>query len=344
MLQHKLITDFTEHYMEKLFYFCLKRTGNKEEAENLTQDIALPYMKEEVDLLQKATLLEQQGDKYITNFFILSKECRLDIYNTLRRGSKERSRLLAELLTDVLPDIRSLGIAGEAIDNNSVLWWLVPYSIDYFILQAAKSSKERSCEPPQRANGEEWGFVGYEHVELPENICISQDGCGNGKCNFVQYHYSDYSLWNRCINPSTEKALLLGSCITENRNLSSFSTHESEIWSNISEKIAHSNEKGAIIPDILVITGETSAKIKDIIEEHKSYASLLQLFQNAYEELKTIFKGYNHKILHEYLGYNIVMELYQTRMMSVHDLVETGFLNVPENPATSTLGMYLWLQ
>jgi len=124
MLQHKLITDFTEHYMEKLFYFCLKRTGNKEEAENLTQDIALPYMKEEVDLLQKATLLEQQGDKYITNFFILSKECRLDIYNTLRRGSKERSRLLAELLTDVLPDIRSLGIAGEAIDNNSVLCWL----------------------------------------------------------------------------------------------------------------------------------------------------------------------------------------------------------------------------
>ena len=41
MSHHELITEFTTHYMEKLFYFCLKRTGNREEAENLTQDIAL---------------------------------------------------------------------------------------------------------------------------------------------------------------------------------------------------------------------------------------------------------------------------------------------------------------
>lgn len=41
MSHHELITEFTEHYMEKLFYFCLKRTGNSDEAENLTQDIAL---------------------------------------------------------------------------------------------------------------------------------------------------------------------------------------------------------------------------------------------------------------------------------------------------------------
>lgn len=37
----ELIAEFTEHYMEKLFYFCLKKTGNSIEAEDLTQDIAL---------------------------------------------------------------------------------------------------------------------------------------------------------------------------------------------------------------------------------------------------------------------------------------------------------------
>ena len=36
-----LILDFTENYMEKIFYFCLKKTDNKVEAEDLTQDIAL---------------------------------------------------------------------------------------------------------------------------------------------------------------------------------------------------------------------------------------------------------------------------------------------------------------
>ena len=36
-----LITEFAESYMEKLFYFCLKKTGNQTEAEDLSQDIAL---------------------------------------------------------------------------------------------------------------------------------------------------------------------------------------------------------------------------------------------------------------------------------------------------------------
>ena len=37
----KLINEFVENYMEKLFYFCLKKTGNYIEAEDLTQDITL---------------------------------------------------------------------------------------------------------------------------------------------------------------------------------------------------------------------------------------------------------------------------------------------------------------
>ncbi len=36
-----LIEEFVDSYMEKLFYFCLKKTGNSLEAEDLTQDIAL---------------------------------------------------------------------------------------------------------------------------------------------------------------------------------------------------------------------------------------------------------------------------------------------------------------
>ena len=36
-----LISAFAEKHMESLFYFCLKKTGNHIEAEDLTQDIAL---------------------------------------------------------------------------------------------------------------------------------------------------------------------------------------------------------------------------------------------------------------------------------------------------------------
>ena len=40
-MRDRLIQEFADNYMEKLFYFCLKKTGNRTEAEDLTQDIAL---------------------------------------------------------------------------------------------------------------------------------------------------------------------------------------------------------------------------------------------------------------------------------------------------------------
>lgn len=40
-MHDRLINEFAENYMEKLFYFCLKKTGSHIEAEDLTQDIAL---------------------------------------------------------------------------------------------------------------------------------------------------------------------------------------------------------------------------------------------------------------------------------------------------------------
>ncbi|MDE6516749.1 MAG: sigma-70 family RNA polymerase sigma factor, partial [Acetatifactor sp.] len=40
-MRDRLIAEFAGNYMEKLFYFCLKKTGSSTEAEDLTQDIAL---------------------------------------------------------------------------------------------------------------------------------------------------------------------------------------------------------------------------------------------------------------------------------------------------------------
>ena len=42
----QLTREFAENYMEKLFYFCLKKTGNNNDAEDLTQDIALNILTE----------------------------------------------------------------------------------------------------------------------------------------------------------------------------------------------------------------------------------------------------------------------------------------------------------
>jgi len=51
-MRDPLIKEFTENYMEKLFYFCLKKTGSHVEAEDLTQDIALQI----ITALNKGTI------------------------------------------------------------------------------------------------------------------------------------------------------------------------------------------------------------------------------------------------------------------------------------------------
>ena len=51
-MRDQLISGFTENYMEKIFYFCLKKTGSNDEAENLTQDIALQI----ITALNKGTI------------------------------------------------------------------------------------------------------------------------------------------------------------------------------------------------------------------------------------------------------------------------------------------------
>ena len=51
-MRDRLINEFAENYMEKLFYFCLKKTGSHIEAEDLTQDIALQI----ITALNKGTI------------------------------------------------------------------------------------------------------------------------------------------------------------------------------------------------------------------------------------------------------------------------------------------------
>ncbi|MBQ3015062.1 MAG: sigma-70 family RNA polymerase sigma factor, partial [Clostridia bacterium] len=51
-LRERMIQEFAEKYMEKLFYFCLKKTGNQVGAEDLTQEIALQI----ITALNKGTI------------------------------------------------------------------------------------------------------------------------------------------------------------------------------------------------------------------------------------------------------------------------------------------------
>ena len=321
----------------------LQASNNPSTIEELSIElgIALPYMEEEVDILHRATLLEKEGDKYITNFFILDKDCRIEVYHALRKTARERSCLIREFIDDRIADIRALDIAGAHIDDNTIRWWLIPDLIDYLIENSVKM--QNIYDPPKRANGESWGFVGYEVTDLPEETVMGHNGCGD-KNEFWSYKYGDYSLWDQCGEPEYEEVELMCNCIRENRNVSSFTEIEKRVWSGINGKYAHVSDDGYMIPDVLVIRIEKLRQIHQLFREHKNYELLIRNVSNLYEKVEQIFKKYSHQVLHNNIGYNIRMELYAMRMMAIHDLVEENVLKLPEDPSKSSLGMHIILK
>ena len=123
--------------------------------------------------------------------------------------------------------------------------------IDRLIENSVKA-KSNVYDPPVRANGESWGFVGYEIFEYPEDVGMSQNGNGDGK-NML-WVYGEFP-------PNRDEILLLCDCIRNKRHVTSFSDIEKNVWENIEGKFAHTSDSGEIVSDVLVLTSGSWNKI-----------------------------------------------------------------------------------
>lgn len=320
----------------------LQASNNPSTLEELSMElgIAVPYMEEEVGILLQATLLKKVGDKYITDFFIEDKECQRDIYGVLRQDSKERSGLINGIVCDVLSAFRALGIAGAHINDNTLRWLITLYTVDY----CAENTSGYCIEWPEvRANGERWGFIGYEKVELPENLTMGHNGCRNadGSVTFWTYKIGDYGLWDQVGEPDLLTVVSLEAMLRNKRCVFDLTEQEKDMWSRINGRYAHSDGNGMVIPDIPVFRPGQMAQILEVIRSHENFEKVMQSYQNAFDRVVEVLGRYSHEILRKVLPFCASLALLETRLMTLHDNVERGILTVPEDSSKSVLGMAL---
>ncbi len=305
--------------------------------------IATPYMEEEVALLEKGTLLKKLDDKYITNFFIVDKEARLAEYAAMRKSSKQRSEMIDTIISDILPEMRALGIAKNGMSDNDIKWWAVIHAVDFIIIQNVKGYN--ITFPVKRAKNETWGFVGYENVEsFPEKLVMGHNGTAGEENTFWAYKIGDYGLWNRAGEMGYYEALLLADLVRKGRKLDSITVSEQSIWNEINGRFAHADENGNIIPDILVANKQAFEKIHSLITSHPLFPQVLANIQEAFDACVKILRVRSHPAIADQLAYCASMEILSIRMMTVHDEVDAGRLILPENPKTSTIAMCLHLK
>ncbi|MBQ7291461.1 MAG: sigma-70 family RNA polymerase sigma factor [Clostridia bacterium] len=187
----KLIKDFTENYMEKLFYFCLKKTGKNSEADDLTQDIALQI----ITALKKGTVPTQfsawiwQIARNRYSVWAKAKHNRGELVTGFDIGdyeieSEEKNALEKMIHTEEMALLRrELAFAKSEYRNIIVAYYIENKSVRNIALSLSLSEtavKQRLFRARQILKegmdmAREFGKLSYR----PENIDFIMNGCSS---------------------------------------------------------------------------------------------------------------------------------------------------------------------
>lgn len=329
----------------------LEASDNPSTAEELALalGVALPYMEEEIALLIDAALLKKTGNKYVTDFFIANAETQLKVRKMLLSESKERSYIIDKIVTDTLPEVKQLGLVREHMKDSDFKWWLVLNLCDHFRWRIEAFSEV----PKERSNGESWGLIGFEDAHIEQSF-VGNNNLGAGGIQFGIYDIHEYGLSDEeRIPPTGKKAMdhmvhkdihalsILADILRRDRKIGSLSETEMISWEHIKGWLAHENEDGGVTPDIIVVRNGDYDKLFSIFAAHPDYDTGQKRVQTDFDNIVSILSRTESHALHQNLNFYASMLFNSLREMTMHDLVESGGLIVPDDPQHSTLGMYL---
>ena len=223
-MRDRLINEFAENYMEKLFYFCLKKTGSHIEAEDLTQDIALQIItalnKNKIPTSFSAWVWQIARNRYsvwatekhnrnesVTGSDISDYEIEDESENILdEMVHTEQMALLRRELAFIKSDYRNIVVAYY-IENKSVRDIALSLSISISAVQQ-RLHRARIILKEGMNMAREFGKLSYN----PENISFINNGLHGA--NHEPWNYISRSLCKNILlaayrNPATAEELAM---------------------------------------------------------------------------------------------------------------------------------------
>ncbi|MBQ9779982.1 MAG: sigma-70 family RNA polymerase sigma factor [Clostridia bacterium] len=323
----------------------LEAGNNPSTAEELSiaLGIAMPYMEEEIALLEQATLLRRVGDRYITDFVILDKTTQEECYRVECKGREERLALIKTLIDDLLPEIKKHTVLPPHMSDNKLLWWLVLYLMDRAIFDLPV--RDDIYSPATRANGESWGFMGYESgANIPEDLPgISHNGGGRDNVWIQNYFVHAWGLEkpNGGVPEDGDDILFLGEAIRSGRTVDSLTDAEKAIWNRLNGRFAYVDENGKIAADLILFMSGENGKVNNLIYGHPKFDELVANVTFIFEGLKAELAKANSPLLSDQLDYVAAMEICGLRAMAVKDALDKGIITMPEESEKATLGAWM---
>ena len=184
----------------------LEAYGNPSTAEELALElgIALPYMEEELSYLVEQTFLVKNGDKYETDFPIISREAQEKIANKNVSLTAEITSLLEKLLDafHAACERASISYYGDYVNHEDAKWTLLMRTFDWF-----RWKNQSRHEYRDRPNSGKWDIVGYQITDRPHLPFVGVHGCFSTRDDLPPINFDQIKFMHGNIHLQTPESL-----------------------------------------------------------------------------------------------------------------------------------------
>ena len=302
--------------------------------------VAMPYMEEEISVLVDAGLLKAVGTRYVTNFFIESRDLQVAIRNELIRMTHDWAERFDTVMEKSIPNYRAGCSVPAGMTDGDMKWHLALELLD----QLVRGCKGHTHEFPvaHKHPDDSWGFIGYEGEGIEEEWFVGQTGSmmGDGT-EFWSYQIGKWDMWNRAATWNSPAIKLIGELISEGRSVNTLTPTEQEIFDRRNPYTVSVTEDGRVIPNVITFRGDEKSATREKIAALPAYAALQESTQAVFDRMVSLLRREGHAVLEDQLPYCASSTMWKIRGILLDSMVDKGILTIPAEPAISTVAMEL---
>ena len=184
----------------------LEAYNNPSTAEELALElgIALPYMEEELAFLVNETFLVKNGNKYETDFPIISREAQKKIAEKNTAVTAEITSLLEKLLDAFHAACEKAGAdySGGYVPYEDAKWAMLMIAFDHY-----RWYDKARCEYRDRPNNGKWEVVGLQTTNAPHLPFVGQHGCFSTREDLPGIEFSQFKFMHGGMHTRTPEYL-----------------------------------------------------------------------------------------------------------------------------------------
>jgi len=192
-------------------------------AEELSMElgVAMPYLEEELDTLERAGVLLKVGGKYQTNLVLITDEYEKEFVRSTKSIYPDTASRVYEAVSALLPSIRALDFHGNDYDDNRLLFTLLNIAMIEGYHRADERAPGGEAKPlPLGGNGWVFGYDNdYAHRRFHGVTTDNrrEDGaarfavinyCAVAACQMVRftgYAQKAEAMWDAILNAPVDK-------------------------------------------------------------------------------------------------------------------------------------------